>query len=520
VVAAFVLIAALHWSDDGLWFIDAPQHATNGLFWLDLITTLPADPVDFALSYYARYPVVNPIRYPPLFYILEGMTFAAFGASPQAAKTVVLLFGIMAGLYTTAWARRWVAPAAGWAGTLVAFNPAIVLWTNTVMLNVPATALGLATLFHTRRWLEAAGPKQLVLAVLFFAATVLTYYPAGIVLFVCGGWLLIRRPRLDFNRKAAWTVLLASCTIVPFVISALLGPRYAARNLPSWEFLAKADTWAHYWVRLPDLIGRPMLVLGVLGGIAGLLIRRWRLEASFLAVWVGALILVVSLLPARDMRYILLVIPAFVLAAAIAVAGCAPLLSRVAPPWQTAGLFGILCIGLWSAARVPIGQAPRFNEVTQFLRERAPGDAVLYAGRDYTLFGFYLRAGDPEFDSRLVRADQALYASFATTSFETWVRESYVSSTDEVLELLRSRVGCRWVAIDVGPTPSTIPARQLLHEAVARPEFELVRSFAVGPQRRLDLYRLSGNVASVPSVDLKLPSFTTRVFHEVVPIER
>jgi hypothetical protein len=97
-------VAALHRHSDGLWFQgDAPRHAVNGLFWWDLVHALPRDPVAYAVRYYARYPVIAPVTYPPLFYLAEGLAFAAFGSSPYVAKSLVLMFSMMAGLYTMTW---------------------------------------------------------------------------------------------------------------------------------------------------------------------------------------------------------------------------------------------------------------------------------------------------------------------------------------------------------------------------------------------------------------------------------
>src|SRR5262249_44688640 len=74
VVCTFFFIWWLHRQNDGLWFQgDSPRHAANGLFWADLGAARTWKWREFALRYYARYPVINPIAYPPLFYLLEAM---------------------------------------------------------------------------------------------------------------------------------------------------------------------------------------------------------------------------------------------------------------------------------------------------------------------------------------------------------------------------------------------------------------------------------------------------------------
>ena len=521
VALAFLTIAALHRQNDGLWFQgDSPRHAMNGLFWWDLLTTLPRDPVEFAVRYYARYPAINPATYPPLFYFVEGLTFAAFGPSPQVAKFIVLLFGVMAGVYTMAWARRWIGPVAGWAGPFLAFMPGIVLWTNSVMLNIPAAALGLAVLYHFRRWSETARVTQLVLTLLFAAAVVLTYYQGGIVLCICAGWAALRWREFRLNRRALWIAAGALCAIAPVAIAITLAPVQTARHLPTLALLTKSSTWTFYWTTLPDVTGRPALVAGVAGLIAGFFTARWRTDAAYLAIWITALIVGLSLLPAKDPRYVLLAAPAFVLAAAIGLAVAVPHLGARRPEWQAAALAAGLAAGFWSAARVQVPQVSGFREIATYLQEQAPRDAVLYDGQYDGLFGFYVRASDPHFERRVALGSKLLYQDGPASTF-TPVQKSNVASTQDVVNLLRTRSGCRWVAIEVTRNPGSI-GRRLLREAVARPEFELIRSFPItgAGERRVDLYRSVIAVDPVAAVDLGFPSFTNREFLHIVPITR
>jgi len=521
VALAFLTIAALHRQNDGLWFQgDSPRHAMNGLFWWDLLTTLPRDPVEFAVRYYARYPAINPATYPPLFYFVEGLTFAAFGPSPQVAKFIVLLFGVMAGVYTMAWARRWIGPVAGWAGPFLAFMPGIVLWTNSVMLNIPAAALGLAVLYHFRRWSETARVTQLVLTLLFAAAVVLTYYQGGIVLCICAGWAALRWREFRLNRRALWIAAGALCAIAPVAIAITLAPVQTARHLPTLALLTKSSTWTFYWTTLPDVTGRPALVAGVAGLIAGFFTARWRTDAAYLAIWITALIVGLSLRPAKDPRYVLLAAPAFVLAAAIGLAVAVPHLGARRPEWQAAALAAGLAAGFWSAARVQVPQVSGFREIATYLQEQAPRDAVLYDGQYDGLFGFYVRASDPHFERRVALGSKLLYQDGPASTF-TPVQKSNVASTQDVVNLLRTRSGCRWVAIEVTRNPGSI-GRRLLREAVARPEFELVRSFPItgAGERRVDLYRSVIAVDPVAAVDLGFPSFTNREFLHIVPITR
>ena len=140
VVLVWGYICLLHTDNDGLWDPDSSKHFANGVFWGDYLRDLSPDPKGFALSYYARYPVIAPTYYPPAFYLLEAATFAVFGASPYVAKGLVLAFLLVAALYSTAWLRRWLSPGVGWFGALLPLMPIMILKSHAIMLNVPACA--------------------------------------------------------------------------------------------------------------------------------------------------------------------------------------------------------------------------------------------------------------------------------------------------------------------------------------------------------------------------------------------
>ena len=186
--AAWLFVCWLHWDNDGLWFGDAPRHAGNGLFWKDYLQTLSLDPKGYALSYYARYPTINPTSYPPAFYLLEAVFFGAFGPSPYIAKGLVLAFVLLASLYITAWCRRWIDPDAGWAGILLLLLPGVIMWSHAIMLNVPALALNIAALYHLRRWMESppASPawRQYYVGAALVVLSILTYLPSCVIVLI------------------------------------------------------------------------------------------------------------------------------------------------------------------------------------------------------------------------------------------------------------------------------------------------------------------------------------------------
>lgn len=512
----------MHRSGDGLWFQgDAPRHAMNGLFWWDLIGAMPRDPLDYTVRYYARFPAISPATYPPLFYLLEGAAFTIVAPSPYVSRALVLLFASLACGYTIAWARRWIDPMAGWAGAALALTPGLVVWSNSIMLNVPALALALGTLYHTRRWIESSARRHLACTMCFAVATVATYYQAASVLVVVGVWIVLRRREIRDRRQLGWLAAAAIVALLPAVIALVLAPVQLVRHLPPMSELSKAINWTYYWRALPELTGWGLLTAGALGLAAGLATPRWRRESTYLGIWIAALLLSMSFLPAREARYVLLAAPAFVLSAALGLVLLVDRWPTIAPALSPVVLAASLgAMGL-VATRTSVPVVSGIREVAVYLTRVAPYDAVLFDGDHSGVFVFYMRSLDPHFQRRTALASKLLYATGQRSTFDV-VEESYVSSTDDVIAALRLRAATRYVVFERGSVVHDVAGRRLLREALQRPEFTLVRSFAVSAwdARRIDLYRLEGTVAPITGVDLSFPSFSTHRFLQVRPVTR
>jgi hypothetical protein len=266
-VAALVLVGTWHWGNDGLWFQgDAPRHAATGLFFWDLLTTLPADPLAFALSYYARYPALVLGAYPPLFHLVEGVAFGLFGASPYVARGLVLVTTAIAGGYAMAWGRRWIGPLAGWAGACTVLLPGAMRYSNAVLLNLPAAAFGLAGLYHFHAWLDAGRGRDRTLFLVWSMAATLTYYPGAIVLPVVMAWMLFTKGRA----RGRFLIVLAALLAALVVALAVTMPAHLARQLPSTERLLSPVNWIFYGRQLLEMVGAPWLLLAAAGAAVGL----------------------------------------------------------------------------------------------------------------------------------------------------------------------------------------------------------------------------------------------------------
>jgi hypothetical protein len=529
VVGSWVYLTSLNRESDGLWFqVDAPRHAANGLFWKDFLLSGSLDPKGYTLSYYARYPVIHPTAYPPFFYVLEGALFGIVGPSPFAAKYLVLAFGLVLALYITAWLRRWIAPETGWAGAVVPLLPGIVCWSHAVMLNIPATAIGVGALYHTRRFLESpAGapfPRHFYVAAALSVLAIFTYYTAGVVVLIAAAWLIVMR-RWDLLLRR-WTIAAAIvCAIVLAPLSVVVfrnAPQQLAWINPPIKRSLHAATWLFYPMHLHELFGTPLLALAGVGIVAGLAVRRWRQETT---LWLTAIVIVwlcFSYIYAREMRYVLLLTAPLVCLCAIAVFSLADAMSAMLPSRRAQARFAILSTALVTvlsveasnAARTPVPAVGGVRDAAEFLQTAAPTEPVLYDGHLFGLFTFHVRASDPRFQRRVVRGDKVFKNGNPRGERRT-------ASPEELVETLRSRGGCQWLAVEIGKEADKFTRAPQLREAVKTTPFALVRSFPVTGHptvERIDVYRFEAPLARSAFVDVPITSLGRRDPVRIKPI--
>lgn len=552
-LAAWLVLVLLHRHNDGLWFQgDAPRHAANGLFWKDFL--LSGDwlaPRDYALRYFARYPVIHPIAYPPLFYLLEALvSFALPGA--LAGKALVLGFALLAAVYVMLWLRRWVSAHVGALAALLLLLPGVVEWSHVVMLNVPAMALCLAALYHGRRWMEAtdapARRRQLSLAAMWSVLAFYTYLPAGVVAIIILTWLLAQGRWTLLAERRTWLVIVLAVLValpwlyvlwrwVPTQLSlaqpaALLPstPGSAPGSAPapgSGEERVAADIWRHwryYPARIADLISPYLLIIAALGTLLGLAARRTRREVVLALLWLLVMYGVFSVMHAKEVRYILLAAAPLLVLCAIAFVRCGELLSHRTSP-RTVMTLGVTVAACWLggqgwlASRMPVRQVSGFAELADYARQIAPDGPVLYDGHHAGVFTFYVRAADAHFHRQVVTGDKLLYA----TALYAWRHvEQYADTPEQVRKTLRDEGGCEYLFIEFGRWSEHFPAARLLRRTVRGEGFELVRTFEVQGRHihHVAVYRLTDPVRPQTTWTLPFPALGDDATYKVKPIER
>jgi hypothetical protein len=530
IVLVWALLVLLHPHNDGLWYQgDSPRHAGNGIFWRDFLLHLPVNPFAFALAYYARYPIIAPTAYPPVFYLFEAGAFSLFGVSSFVAKGVVLAFALLAALYMQLWLRRSVSPQVGWGGALLLLQPGVILWSNAVMLNLPAMALGLAALYHGRRLLDRPRSSDLYPTALFGVLAILTYLPTAIIVFVLLAWVLVERCGAVLRQPRTWIVAgLAALALAPWAVitikwaTAQIGMVSGATFHASIS-LADPQRWLYYLRALPELLTDWVLVLAALGAIVGLWSRPWRRETTLALVWLLVCYVGFSSILTREPRYALLLVPPLVFLSVVAlVAGFERLSAMVGgkPAWATlASLAVLIGVHLAAAPLVPVPAVRGMRQVVAFIERKAPDQRIFYEGKFDGLFSFYIRAGDHRQKQSVTLGDKLLYAAAWYSSLGM---VKMVASPHDVVEAFRTRCGCRWLVVESRWENDEPAPDRYLRQALRGPEFALVRSFPFhGPAplpTHVDVYRFLPPIATPPRQELRFPILGSDKAYRVTPL--
>ena len=512
---ALILTAPLH--GEFLWS-ESPRNALNGAFIHDLVREMPLqDPVGWAAAYYLRYPSLTILFYPPLLHAALAAFYAAFGVSHAAAMACMGAFAYALATGVYALARRVASPPAALAGSLLLLaSPELVVWGQQVMLEVPMMALAAWGAVFAARYgdrvgeggANGGGAGWLAAAALFLVAAIYTKQTAAFIAAGSALALLVWRGRALLTRWHVYAVAaVAALALVPL---ALMQLRFGSFNVTS--VVARADMGspsrlspaglAWYAVRLPGMVGWPMLALAA-GAVAGAALRpRWRLprgDALMLAGWLLVLYAALGAIDLKETRHGLpLAVPLAVLAAASLerlvppdLAGAAPRARWVAPA-LSAALLGVV---LWRDSVVGATGYPRAAALVA--RLAPPQGRVLFSGNRDGAFVFNVRVQPGRGDIAVVRADKLFLDVAIMPQLGLNPREM---DEAEIAALL-NRIGIGHVVAAVPGAWTEAPVMAAFERVLASPRFEVVGRIPVtGPvgERELVVYRNTGPLSDPP----------------------
>jgi hypothetical protein len=467
-------------TDGDFWWNDAPRHALNGAFIMDLVAAHPFhDPVRWAIDYYLMRPALTIMFYPPLFYCVEAIAFAVFGVSHVVAQAAVVLFcGLLAGsvyLLARAVLPRWSAVG---AALLAIGTPETAFWGRQIMLDVPAYALIATSACFLLFYLRKGHPRTIYLTALFLVAAIYTKYNAGFIAPALVATFIMTKGRAAFRDRHAIAAAAIAC--IGLVPAAVMMHQFGASNLQSLSGLEgtippnSLECWLFYLKVLPAQLGTMTVILAA-GGLALLanraVVGRDRSIYRLLLAWLLVGYLVFSAISLKENRdTIMVLLP-------LAIAG--PLFLLMIPPRPLGELAGLaLGVGTicYSLMFCPVDRVGGYKEIAAYLAEKLPRNGVVaYSGfRDANLI-FDLAAIPGRSDITVVRIDKLLLSA-PVGERRRGVKQSDLNETG-IAELLRG-LGATFFVIQPGFW-SDLQVMSRFDSVIRGTDYETVRHFGL-----------------------------------------
>ncbi len=482
------------------WWSDAPRHALDGAFYLDLIRQHPFTPADvrvFAAEYYLQYPALTILFYPPGFAVVEAIFFAIFGVSHEVAQLTVAAFYLAAALGVFHLVRRWRPDPVAFAVSLVFIAlPEIALWGRQVMLEIPAMAFVLWSAHFFVKYGETQQSRYLTCAMFLFAGGIYTKQPVAFLLplFVWvlwrynGGLALFKRRALWINCAAVSVLMLplAAVTLKYGAVngSSVVGGKWATKSIYT------LDGWLFYFEMMPRQLNWIVFLLAI-GGLVALAIAWKRGQKGafgeaekFFLIWFATGYLFFTAIALKEPR---LTTPILLPLAFFAV----DLLRRLPAP---AAMPATVVLGAGTLAFTlvakPVPYVNGYRHAAEYVSSHAPGrSSVLFSGYRDGSFVFNMREFQNSKDLAVVRADKILLRVLQRKELGVW---DLNRSEEEILRVME-QCGVSYIVNE--PTFwLDQPSLRRFQDLLKRSQFEKVAEFKVDGDigeydRVLEVYR-------------------------------
>jgi 4-amino-4-deoxy-L-arabinose transferase-like glycosyltransferase len=492
--------------------IDEAYHATTGLYFADFFRDLPLrHPVQYTYEYYAQYPALGLVHWPPLFHAIEGVMFLVLGPSVVSARLTTFLFAVFGLCFWFKLVREldneWTAAAS----TLVlAGLPSLLLYEKAVMLEIPSLSLCFAATYCWLRYTKGGAPRFAywfgVLAGLALLVKQQSVYLAPLCLLTV---LAERKWRLLFRRATLAAVGICAFVAGPFYVLSLGidGKSIRANVLSGVEKVAQP--FAYYVKMLPGTLGLVLLALGVAGMVSWFWWRK-RESSPIMLAWIVGWYVTFTFIGTKTPRYIVYWLPAFIYFAV------APLTSKALPrrlrPVSLSLALVLVAASSWVAWRYQRPYVSGYAKVANDLVSATNGGVVLFDGDLAGNFIFYMRASDP--NRRFVVLRKALYATEVMAQFGT--AELVHSSAD--VETVLNQYGIQYVVVEHN-TPLQFNSQKILRELLQTSQFKLVQEVSINsntPDWRRRTLRVYQNLDVAAPTDRFLRLKMLSMGHDIV----
>lgn len=455
--------------------VDETSHAGTGLYFSDLLRDRPfLHPINYTYQYYAQYPMLGVVHWPPLFYAVEGFWFCVLGPSVAAARLLVLVFAL-AGLFflfklVEELDGYWTALA---TTALLGLIPSVLLYEKSVMLEVPSLALCLGATYFWVKYLWSGVSRYAYWFGLLAGLALLTKQNSIYLAPFCALTAIAQgNPRL----------LIRPTTLRAAALAGLVAaPAYALMYFFNWQTI-KGDLFSRgpvhaigaarytFYVRtLPHTLGWPLFVLSLLGILSAWWWARTQ-TFRFMLMWILACFVTFTAIGWKEPRYVIYWLPPFVyFAAGMLAAGLRIRGLRVAAAVSLVLLVAVFARKGWRYQRPYVSG---YAATAKYVVKTADPGVILFDGNLPGNLIFFMRAFDP--GRRFIIARKALWVERIEKRLGSM---ELIQTTPELQDLI-ARLGIKYVVVDEN-APQSYEIQARLRDLLNTPQFRLLQRFPI-----------------------------------------
>jgi hypothetical protein len=470
-------------SSSGLWHPDAPTHALNGVFYKDMIEDGGFfTPMSYAERYYAQYPSLTVGIHPPVFYTIEALFFKVFGISPLIAKSAILFFSLIGVNMFLILCRLWFPAGLSVFGSILyLFQPGLLFGQKNVMLEIPALAMSVITIYCLYIGSQRKNSWALFLGPIISALALLTKQNTVFLLPIWFVWIVLDR-KLEIIRSGRFVcgVIIGAIILAPWaIVSFTVGKHYLVGT--GFGRFVMWPSCVYYLKHSSEIVSYPVFVLFVVAVI--LLIRLWEKDGyKFALVWVCSVLLFLSFIRPEAPRYAIYLVPALVIMSTFVISFFT---ERFRFVWGRRSLSAILIVLLiclhinpqkiWGGRDIQ-----GFDQPVDFVMGDPDCVSVLYDGYFNTNFIFHMRVRDEDRRVFVFRASKLIFSTMMM------VERGYYESVKSIAEFYQVLDGYSIKYIIQEETDSlNTAANRRLRQWMQEPKFRLVQRYSV-PSRGID----------------------------------
>ncbi|MCL4524481.1 MAG: glycosyltransferase family 39 protein [Acidobacteria bacterium] len=486
-------------------FGDEMRHAMTGVFFRDLLVDHPwSNPVQYAYEYYAKYPALGLLYWPPLFHMVEGLFFLLFGINVVASRLTLLAYSLM-GVYF--WykiaEREGPQPRALASAFIFPLLPFVLQYERVTMLEIPCVAMCLASLYFWQGFMREERARDLWWFAALLAAAFLTSQKAiFLVFFVVLHFLVEWRWKL-LKRWDVWAAgLLSAVVVVPWYLF-MLGKLSLSYERVSGQAFHHAATLYHLTFYVERVILQTGILVGVLG-MAGFVwaLLRARKEHRFFLVWIVATYVCFTLIQEKSTRHTLVWIPVLVYFTLVMVENLQPRKSWIVPVFSVLAVYALV-----KALNTDSAKTSGIEPIARFVMAQPESDVVYYQGFLNGNFIFFVRKYDPQKRSLVAREKQVV----ATKINVGYGTRRILNTPEEVIRMFQ-QWGIRYAVVE---NREFIGGLSPVRVALQSDQFEVVQRYSIHSNqaffknRRVTIFRYKGELKRSEAT-VTLPMMTLR----------